>query len=283
MEVAKVFLYEYLNAHPEDHEKISEFLNKMRDTVDMTTVLEDYTPPVESDLVDACRLCKKTWVSTPNAVKTTLLCGHTYHTSCNMIHRFDDGETMGCIVEDCNIDIWRVIRNLRHNRMPQVDIDVRGQLVRNLLNRADFKTDLQSLKKSIAKVRKFKGNFNRFHKKSRAEFIHTHIHDIRAIQKSLNIHYKELGRCSEVNILNSAVRKYRRIALNIFTRYHVSLRDLIDKRVIKMQWDLRSVLERHGRYITKWRSAVRIHPGMNPWKDPLEDVAPEGLEPETAT
>jgi hypothetical protein len=277
MEVAKVFLYEYLNAHPEDHEKISEFLNKLRDTVDMTTVLEDYTPPLEVDLTGSCRLCKKTWESTPNAVKSTLLCGHTYHTSCTMIYKYDDGET-GCIVDGCNIDEWRVIRNLRNNRVPQADIDVRGQLIRNLLNRADFKTDLQALKKSIAKVRKCKGSFNRFHKKSRAEFIHTHVHDIRAIQKSLNIHYNGLNTCSEAKVLNSSIRKYRRFARDIFTRYHVSLRDLIDKRVIKMKWDLRSILERHGRHINRWRSAVKIQPGMNPWKDPLEDMAPAGLE-----
>jgi len=273
MEVAKVFLYEYLNAHPEDHEKISEFLNKMRDTVDMATILEDYVPPVQSDLVDACRLCKKTWESTPNAVKTTLLCGHTYHTSCRMIYNYEDGENR-CMVEGCNIDEWRVLRNLRQNRAHQNDIDVRGQLIRNLMGRADFMRDLQGLKKSIGKVRKVKASFNKFTKKSRAEFIHRHIHDIRAIQNSLNIHYKGLSRCSEGKDLSSSIRKYRVLANHIFRRYHVSLRDLIEKRVIKMNWELRSILERHGRHISKWRHGVRIMPGQKIWRDTLEGVAP---------
>lgn len=281
-EVAKVFLYEYLNAHPEDHEKISEFLNKLRDTVDMTTVLEEYTPPIETDLTDSCRLCKKTWDSTPNAVKTTLLCGHTYHTSCSMIYKYDDGET-GCIVEGCNIDEWRVIRNLRQNRTDHSSIDVRGQLVKNLLARTDFMTNLKDLKRSISKVRKVKASFNKFSKKSRAEFIHTHIHDIRAIQKSLNIHYRGLTTCSQGKDLSSSVRKYRRLANDIFRRYHVSLRDLIDKRVIKMDWDLRSILERHGRHISTWRHSIRIMPGQKIWSDTLEGLVPEGLEPETTT
>ena len=270
MEVAKVFLYEYLNAHPEDHEKISEFLNKMRDTVDMTTILEEYTPPIEFDPADSCRLCKKTWDSTPNAVKTTFLCGHTYHTSCNMVRNYDEGANT-CIVEGCNIDEWRVVRNLRQNR---TDIDVRDQLVKNLMDRADFMRDLRGFKKSISQVRVIRNAYNKFTKKSRAELIHMHIHDIRAIQNSLNIHYRGLSQSPQAKKLNSSIRVYRRFARDIFTRYHVSLRDLIDKRVIKMDWHLRSVLERHRAYKSMWRSSIRICPGVKRWKDTHEDVEP---------
>jgi hypothetical protein len=100
------------------------------------------------------------------------------------------------------------------------------------------------------------------------------IHDIRAIQNSLNIHYKGLTQSPQAKKLNSSIRAYRRFARDIFTRYHVSLRDLIDKRVIKMDWELRSVLERHHAYRSMWRSSVRIRPGVKFWKDSLEDVEP---------
>ena len=83
----------------------------------------------------------------------------------------------------------------------------------------------------------------------------------------MNDTVRSISKSPERNECFKDVRAYRRIEREIFTKYHLSLRDLIRKKIIRSpDWRVRSVLERHGRITSgRYRFGIRIYPGSKKW------------------
>ena len=201
----KNLLYYYLDKHPEDHEKIYQALSEHKLKEKMVTLLEEYIPPVQNT-ADGCTLCLKSWVDTPDAVKTTLLCGHTFHTACNMLYTYQNNER--CPDETCDIDSWRIIRQL-HRERTEGRINVQDVIINNLQKRVDFKADLQVFKRSINSVRRARGLALKDASKQKKQFIHRNIHAIREIQKDISETYSGLRNSEAYKSMISSVSKYR--------------------------------------------------------------------------
>lgn len=261
----KNILYYYLDKHPEDHEKIYEVLSEHKLKEKMVTLLESYIPPVEN-IADRCTLCVKTWEDTPDAVKTTLLCGHTFHTACNMLYTYQNNER--CPDTTCDIDSWRIIRQLHRERTEERDT-VQDTIINNLQKRDDFKADVNIFKKTINTVRSVRGLVLKGAKNQREQFIHRNIHAIRVIQKDMNESYSDLSKSENYKTMRSSVSKYRKVANALFRKYHVSFRDLCNSKIIKADWRLRHILERHGSPFSRWRFNLRFSPGKKVMDDPI--------------
>jgi hypothetical protein len=258
-------LYYYLDKHPEDHEKIYEALSEHKLKERMVTLLEGYIPPIENK-TDGCILCVKSWEDTPDAVTTTLLCGHTFHTACHMIYTYNHNER--CPDTTCDIDSWRIVNRLYRGRREERDT-VQDTIINNLEGRADFKADLRAFKKSINMVRAGRGLVLKDFKNQRKQLIHRNIHAIREIQKDMNETYSGLSKSETYTNMRSSVSKYRKVANTLFRKYHVSFRDLYNAKIIKADWRLRHVLERHGSPFSRWRFNLRFSPGKKIMDDPI--------------
>jgi len=261
----KNILYYYLDKHPEDHEKIYQALSEHKLKEKMVTLLEEYIPPVENT-ADGCTLCLKSWEDTANAVKTTLLCGHTFHTACHMIYTYNHNER--CPDQTCDIDSWRIVNRLNRGRREERD-NVQETIINNLQKRADFKADLKAFKKSINTVRSARLLVLKESRNQRKQFIHRNIHAIREIQRDMNETYSGLSKSENYMSMRSTVLKYRKVASSIFRKYHVSFRDLHSSGIIRADWRLRHILERHGSPFSRWRFNLRFTPGKKIMDDPI--------------
>jgi len=261
----KNIVYYYLDKHPEDHEKIYDAIQGYRLKEKMVTLLESYIPPLEN-ITDGCTLCMKSWETTPSAVKTTMLCGHTYHTACLMIYQYDNRE--GCPDETCNINSWRIIRQFVNDRKKDND-EIKDTLLDQLQKRADFKEDFRKLKKSIRAVRSARVSVDITTQYQRKQVFHRNIYAIREFQKDLTETYSGLSKSETYKTMRSSIIKYRAVARSIFRKYHVSFRDLYTANLIKADWKLRHVLERHGSPFSKWKFNLRLWPGKKVMDDPM--------------
>jgi hypothetical protein len=261
----KNILYYYLDKHPEDHEKIYQALSEHKLKEKMVTILEEYIPPVENT-ADGCTLCLKSWEDTVDAVKTTLLCGHTFHTACHMLYTYNNNER--CPDNTCDIDSWRIVNRLNRGRREDRDT-VQETIINNLQTRADFKADLKAFKKSINVVRSARLVVLKESQNQKKQLIHRNIHAMREIQRDMNETYSGLSKSENYMSMRSGVAKYRKLASSMFRKYHVSFRDLHNSKVIKADWRLRHILERHGSPFSKWRFNLRFMPGKKLWDDPI--------------
>jgi hypothetical protein len=261
----KNLLYYYLDKHPEDHEKVYDVIQGYKLKEKMETLLESYSPPVEN-MTDGCTLCMKSWEDTPNAVKTVMLCGHTYHTACVLLYQYDNRD--GCPDETCDIDSWRIVRQLYNGRARAGD-KVKDTIIEQLQKRDDFKADFRNLKKSISEVRSARVLVTKNVNNQRKQFLHRNIHAIREIQKDMTETYSGLSKSESYKDMRSSVLKYRKVASSIFRKYHVSFRDLYSAKLIRADWRLRHILERHGSPFSRWKFNLRLRPGQKPMDDPI--------------
>ena len=273
-------LEEYIEEHPEDAEKWLEFLDnknsKLLDfsdgrinrqptntmvTPDPGEVLECNLPP---DYENVCLKCKRTWASTPKHVTTTLLCGHKYHTACWALHAYED--TDQCLFEGCGQSTYAYIRDLSRRR-ERMRVDTVTVLTEAVCSRREFKFDIKKLKRQISTCIKSFRKVKEKEKEEKNTMMKKHIFSIRQIQSDMNSAVKGLTNSAERNECFKDVRAYRRIERDIFTKYHLSLRDLMRKKIIRrMDWRVRSVLERHGRINAgRYRFGIRIYPGSKKW------------------
>jgi hypothetical protein len=119
-------------------------------------------------------------------------------------------------------------------------------------------------------------SFKKFKEKEKLErntMIKTHIFSIRQIQSDMNTAVKGLSKCQERRVCFKEIKAYRRIERDVFRKYHLSLRDLLRKKIIRnMDWRVRSVLERHGRINSMgYRFGIRIYPGSKKWNIESEE------------
>jgi hypothetical protein len=272
-------LEEYIEEHPEDAEKWLEFLQKKdekllefgttnarRPSNTMVTpdVGEDLECNLPADFENVCIKCKRTWASTPEHLTTTLLCGHKYHTACWFLQAYED--TDHCIFEGCGQSTYGYIRGLSRRR-ETMRVDTVSVLTDAICSKREFKFDIKKMKRQISScIRSFR-KFKLKEKEGKNNLMKKHIFSIRQIQSDMNAEVRNLSKSAETTECLKEVRAYRRIEREVFRKYHLSLRDLMRKKIIRrMDWRVRSILERHGRINAgRYRFGIRIYPGSKKW------------------
>jgi hypothetical protein len=278
----------YIERHPEDAEKWIEFIRepeeeqaeKLRRTRYIEGELNEGLYKINSDLhnlesevpiehyKDGCLFCKKSWLSTEGVPTTTFICGHKFHTVCSMIDQYN-GDITRCIVEDCDIDTWAYVRKIVRSK-DKVKEKSENILLDAYQKRSDFKADLKDLKEHVSNVNKSHGSVSKLIKDAKNEFVHKHLYSINQMQTDLNEGVKYIKGSEQMNKYKSSVRDYRKKAGNIFRKYHMSFRELRERGLIRTNWRLRWILERHRTAFTYYKLGFRMYPGKKMWADVLE-------------
>jgi hypothetical protein len=200
--------------------------------------------------------------------KTTLLCGHRYHTLCFCIAQYDN-DTQRCIVEDCPIDTFTYVRRIHRANRKTATNSLEDILIDSYKTRSDFKSDIQALKKCISGVTTAHNKISGLIKQGRDHILHKHLCSIKHIQAEMNDSVKIIKTGEEMVSYKKSVSKFRKQASNIFKKYHVSFRELVQRKIVKVSWRIRYRLERHQTAINYYKFGIRIYPGKNSWRDPL--------------
>jgi hypothetical protein len=275
-------LEEYIEEYPEDAEKWLEFLQKKDEKILETGIQntrqpsntmvtpdigEDLECNLPADFENVCIKCKRTWASTPEHLTTTLLCGHKYHTACWFLHSYED--TDHCIFEGCGQSTYGYIRELCRRR-ERMRVDTVSVLTDAVCSRREFKFDIKKMKRQISNCTKAFRLVNKKQQSEKNELMKKHIFTIRQIQTDMNTAVKNLSTSQEATNCTKEVKAYRRIERDIFRKYHLSLRDLMRKKIVKrMDWRVRSVLERHRRILPyNYKFGIRVYPGSKKWTVP---------------
>jgi hypothetical protein len=278
--ITKTMLVNFLDKYPEDSCKWFEFLNSQKLEVgysETSTSLEDrerintiYNSPCEvpiDNVADGCLFCKKSWLSTQGVPTMTHICGHTYHTLCSYVDQINN-DIPRCIVEGCDINSWDYAKDMIHSKNV-IQADTENILFDSYQKRTDFKQDIKDLKTHVSNVISAYTNVNSLMSLARKELIHKHIHTINHIQEDLNLTMKTIKQSEVMDRYNTLIRQYRKKASYIFRKYHLSFRNIIHRRMIRVPWKIRWVLERHGSPFSGYRMSLRIRPGLKLWRDPL--------------
>lgn len=279
-------LERYIEKYPEDTEKWLEFIKEDKITDEINKRAQQRLP-LDQDLLtlykifhntradnpinnhnDACLFCKKSWESTKEIPKTTLLCGHSYHTICMYIGQYDD-DRLNCAVEDCTIHTWDYVRAIIMANEVTVT-RAENILLDSYVKRNDFKQDLKGLKGAVREVAISHNSVMQLAKDKKDELIHTHIFAINQIQREMNDSISFVRNSEQMNDYKTKIRNYRKKASSMFRKYHVSFRDLYRRSLLKCSWRLRWVLERHRNPFPFYKFGFRFRVGKKQWKDPLE-------------
>jgi hypothetical protein len=272
-------LEEYIEEHPEDaekwlaflenkDEKLLESIRSVRNPPSNTMVTPDLGEDLEcnlpADYENVCIKCKRTWDSTPQHLTTTLLCGHKYHTACWFLHSYED--TDHCIFEGCGQSTYGYMRDLCRRR-ERMRVDTVSVLTDAVCSKREFKFDIKKMKRQISNCIKSFRKIKIKEKEGRRNLMKKHIFSIRQIQSDMNDVVKDISKSAETSQCLKEVKAYRRIERDVFRKYHLSLRDLIRKKIIRrIDWRVRSILERHGRISAgRYRFGIRIYPGSKKW------------------
>ena len=272
-------LEEYIEEHPEDAEKWLAFLEKKDEkllenirnvnNIPSNTMVtpdlgEDLECNLPADYQNVCIKCKRTWESTPEHLTTNLLCGHKYHTACWFLHAYEDSEH--CLFEGCGQSTYGYVRELSRRR-ERMRADTISVLTDAVCGKREFKFDIKRMKRQISSCIKTFRKLKIKEKESKRNLMKKHIFSIRQIQTEMNDAVRDISKSAERGECFKEVKAYRRIERDIFRKYHLSLRDLIRKRIIRrMDWRVRSILERHGRLTAaRYRFGIRIFPGSKKW------------------
>jgi len=285
-------LERYIEKYPEDADKWLEFIKEDK-IIDEIHNRDRQRHPLNRDLLtlykvfhntradnpidnhnDACLFCKKSWESTKEIAKTTLLCGHSYHTICIYIHQYDDDRT-NCSVEDCTINTWDYVRAIIMGNEVAVT-RAENILLDSYVKRNDFKQDIKELKVAVRGVSASHSSVLQLTANKKNEIMHNHIFEINQIQREINDSIAYIHTSQQMRDYKSKIRNYRKKASSIFRKYHVTFRDLYRRDIIKAPWRLRWVLERHRTPFSFYKFGFRFRVGKKKWKDPLE--APEAPE-----
>jgi hypothetical protein len=289
-------LYEYIDKYPEDAPKWVEYFNSKKgengNGIHRRRRTRYYSQAALDPIIDAmnfpieihttiemthesgCLHCKKTWDETPKMATMELLCGHKYHSLCVFLYYHTHDSTI-CLVDSCNgINIMSIVNRisiLRNRR----NADIEEVLTETILKNKDFQGELKLMKKQVALVKQSIGRYNKKSENLRKKVLKKHLHSINYIQSDMNEAKKELASTEEKKNIRSSVSKYRKTAASMFRKYHVSFRDLRRKNMIKADWRLRNILERHGSIFGSHKFGIRIYPGKKIWRDITTDTEDE--------
>jgi len=272
----------YVEKYPEDAAKWLEFINIPEDT-DIRrlrrnplddTLINAINTSVESvpDIPiehyrDGCLFCKKSWLQTSEVPTLTLICGHKYHTVCSFVDQYSH-DYPRCIVDECDIDTWDYINKIVR-RKEKAHTTAEEILLESYRKTKEFKDDLDLLKKNISDVTRAHSSVTTLLESARKEFIHKHLASINHMQTDLNEGVKLIQESEQMNTFKTSLRAYRRNAGTMFRKYHVSFRNLREKRLVRSSWKIRWVLERHRTAFSYYKLGFRMYPKKRLWKDPL--------------
>jgi hypothetical protein len=276
-------LNDYISVYPGDAPKWVDFLNEAKNNppifsefrrmsqTEIEHLIQEMNIPttikenVEITHDIGCLHCKELWTDTPSVPTIEFICGHKYHTTCFFVFHGIYGINGGsgrCLVENCTINMdalaHRIIQIKETHHREIID-----PLLAVTLQRDDFKADLKEIKQHITKVSKLYSAYNAKVKSGRGEIVQKHIHSINYLHSDMNQAFKTLNKSSESINLKSQIGIYRRKASNIFRKYGVSLRDLRLKKMIKVSWNIRHILERHHTIKSSYKFGIRIFPGKS--------------------
>jgi hypothetical protein len=234
--------------------------------------MEQYfmTEQPEKHISEACGMCNRTWASTSAAHVTTLLCGHSYHTICVKVHEYQEETLNICVDETCEYPSFSIVRDICRKRR-QVDVDRVDDVIEHNLQKKSFKTDFKTMRSSIRDVMTSSTSVSKAFTNIKAKIIHKHIHTINQIQSELNTEITNVRKGEEMKKYRSSLRSYRKIAASIYRKYHISFRNLYDRKMLKVGWRSRWILERHRTGFNTYRYSIKILPGKKLWKDPIQD------------
>lgn len=282
----------FIEKYPEDAEKWLEFLDdtKDKDTIypyrrrirreedlnqellkGQTEVLESSDVPIDH-FSEGCLLCKKSWNLTTDVPTTTLICGHKFHTLCFM-YNFYHSDNVSCIVTDCDINTWDYVKQIGKIKRKNLET-AENILFETIVKRKEFKDDLKELKELISDITKKHTVVRNSLASARKELIHKHIFSINQIQKEMNDLVVSVKSNEEMDKYKTSLNLYRKKARDIFRKYHLSFRDLERRKILKVSWRLRWILERHRESFGFYKLGLRVYPGKKIWKDPLTTEAP---------
>jgi hypothetical protein len=285
-------LYEYIDKYPEDAPKWVEYFNfntnenenslrrrygRYYSQQSLDTIIQAMNFPIEIDTTvnitheTGCLHCKKTWDETPRMATMEMLCGHKYHTLCSFLF-YHNHDSSICLVDSCNsVNIMSIVNRISILRNRRTN-DIEEVLTDAILKNKDFQDDLKLMKKQISVVNRSIGVYHKKSENIRKKILKKHLHSINYIQSDMNEATKQLAFTEEKKNVRSSISKYRKTAASMFRNYHVSFRDLYRKNMIKANWRLRHVLERHGSIFSSYKFGIRIRPGKKIWRDPQIDT-----------
>lgn len=269
-------LESYIEEHPEDAEKWLVFLQEkeklqyIRPSPHTNTIItpdidDDLECNLPSDFENVCIKCKRSWATTCKHPTTTLLCGHKYHTTCWCLHAYENGEE--CLFEGCGQSTFSHIRELSRRR-EKMRIETLAAVTNTIFNKREFKFDIKKIKRQISSFSKVFKKVCLKQKEEKNKLMKKHIYSVRQIQSDMNVSVSNLSKSEEYSECLKEIRSYRRIERDIYRKYHLSLRDIIRRNLIKnMSWRVRNILERHGRiHLHRYRFGIRIYPGSKKWE-----------------
>jgi hypothetical protein len=279
--ISLTILEEYIEKYPEDVEKWVEHLGpklnlnnanndrrlrrRHRDDEPVNTII----PVIESDLDTAptdhtsvCLKCKRSWTSTIIHPKTTLLCGHSYHTQCFFMMNYADLDV--CIHDGCNYSIWAHVREI-HDKNVELRRNTTQLLIDTLKGNPEFNKSMKELQEYIKKTRIYTNLFRRNAAIIKRDVIKRHKYNIQALQNDMNNSVKVARKHPRLSEARKMVTKYRRFERAFQDKYHLTLHDLVHNRVIRRPaWDVMHILNRHGSFMpSSYRFGIRIRPGSN--------------------
>ena len=274
----------YLEKHPEDTQKwldhLHPYLHPPYDNSHIRRIElsdADYqkynidnqqdTPFTDHHIM--CGFCRKTWESTSVHPTLTLLCGHKYHTLCYSILRY---EAYGdCAVQDCQISTSEITREI-YNRRIRLNNDLESTLINAIKDTSEFKEDVKKMKHHLSIVSKKYLDANKLIKRGRNKLRNKHVFNLRQIQYDMNEAIKSVRTSNEYLRCRSELAKYRSLERKFYRKYHISLRDLIRNRIIRLgNWNLRYAIQQHGAILRTYKFGIRIYPGSNKWTTRDED------------
>jgi len=216
---------------------------------------------------DGCLFCKKSWASTEDVPTATFICGHKFHTTCTMVHQYYN-DVFSCAVEGCDIDTWDYVRKIVRSKEKATE-KVEDILVESYRKRKDFKEDTNELKNIISSVSARHCDVKNLIAQGRKDFIHKNLYSINQMQNDLNQGMEFIRNSEEMYKYKKSVRVYRKKASYFFRKYHISLRELRERNIVRMPWRLRWVLDRHRNAFSYYKMGLRLYPGKKQMKDPL--------------
>ena len=276
----------FLEKHPEDTQKWMDHLNPYlhpphdnfhRARVELSDAdyqkynidNEQNSPFTDHEIM--CGYCRRTWESTSVHPTATLLCGHKYHTLCYSVVRY---EAYGdCVVEGCQISTTEIVREI-YNRRTRLNNDLESTLIEAIKDNSEFKDDIKKMKCHLGIISKKYLEANKIIKRARNRLRNKHTYNLRQIQYDMNAAVKSVRTSNEYLTCKSEIAKYRSLERKFFRKYHISLRDLIRNRIIRLgNWNLRYAIERHGSLLRTYKFGIRIYPGSNKWTTRDEDAS----------
>ena len=204
-----------------------------------------------------CGFCLEALTDTLPLTKN--LCGHSYHTQC--VWMASEHGAPVCPANDCGLD-WSWIIRQESRKLKSRKRDIVAVLLKRLKKRPDFKRDLQNLRTHLADVTKSRSLVEGIMKYERDDIVDKYADTLNKIQVELNDISMTVRNSEEYKLEKKAVSIARSETKKFFNKYHLSLRDLVNKDMLKLSWHARWAVEHNrGHRFVSYRSGIRLYPG----------------------